>query len=150
MKPSGGVARCMASSEASLRGWPSTQYPESWRTSQSFPPSQKAECCYSTHVPTRRPRLRCGSLSSTAEFDRTTWRRTSVRNLFLRLLFALDEIYHQRDKTIPSSMYVPSRASVGDSNGLPLLGKLDNPSTAIAAQSPHPLTVRPRELQGTL
>jgi hypothetical protein len=35
----------------------------------------------------------------------------SSRNLFLRLLFTFDEIQHHREKTLPRSMYVPSRAT---------------------------------------
>lgn len=45
--------------------------------------------------------------------------RDSSRNLFLRLLFALDQTHHPRNKVAPRSMYVPTRASRGDSNYVP-------------------------------
>lgn len=37
------------------------------------------------------------------------------RHSFLRLLFALDDVEHHGQKTLPRSMYVPSRAHLGGS-----------------------------------
>ena len=41
-------------------------------------------------------------------------RRGSGRDLFLRLLFALDHVQHHGQKPLPSSRYVPLRATISD------------------------------------
>src|ERR1019366_1045030 len=63
-----------------------------------------------------RSKLPCKKVPSMARVIDETEERDSGRNLFLRLLFALEEIQHLWNKVLPRSMYVPSRASRGDSN----------------------------------
>jgi hypothetical protein len=76
------------------------------RLSHIFPPIQDFDFCYSTSATVKA----AGQAAASAA--RLTKEQGSSCNLFLRLLFALEQAQHHGQKTLPSSMYVPSRATI--------------------------------------